>query len=1104
MEPFTYDIEVVGSCNLRCPSCPVGNSPHSERRRGLMNLQLFERIVDKIVRETPVIGSIGLFNWAEPFLHPELASFIEIVKKRGIYCRLSSNFNVVRNLDDVLRAKPDALRVSLSGYYPQTYSQTHRRGNVNVVKSNLYKLRALMDDLNSTTCIEVLYHLYAHNLEEDYVRAKGLCEELGFTFHPVWAYLMPVEKYLQYYEQTLGEEDLRLVDLLAVRPEEARDISIRLRREDCYLRANQLAINVDGSVALCCGSYDDEYTIAPDFLTKTYAELQASKYANPLCARCVSHGIHVTLVYGGVEQWNLVATRRLQAQGKRLSFTSKNPPYVEVHFPSEAAVDGFYQDPTGTIPNEKQPEFVDKLASERPRPRLSLPALLRRASNRAPGKRILVIDPFMPIYDQASGSRRLFEMLRILAAAGHAITFIARNGQNQERYAVELQQLGIEVYATDADKMRQLGFTVDADPINLPRLLLETQYDVAILSFYEIAEQYLEDIRRISPGTRIFVDTVDVHFVREERQAKLYRDRALLLKAAETKRRELAIYRRADALIAVTEEDRKHLLAEMPNAVVLVVPNIHEIATEVPPWGDREGILFVGNFRHTPNADAVLYFCREVLPRVRAEIPDVSLTIVGNAPPPKVQALAGNGVVVTGYVPDTGPYLRSRRVSVAPLRFGAGLKGKIGEALAAGLPVVTTSVGAEGMSLPIDQELLSIADDPNAFAAAIAHVYKDEVLWRTCSERGRAFVETNYSPGVVANQVIKILSAAGRGREQQNVNAVALGRGETLEVDQPAHRFSLDTETRSVPEDRVATHWEDASNRMSGLTSIIVLTHNQWKHTEQCLKSIEQLTPEPHELILVDNASVDGTPDRLHAYASAHENVRIISNSTNRGFAAGNNQGLALARGEYVLLLNNDTIVTEGWLPRMLAVFERYPKVGVVGPMSNYVSGPQLVPNASYKNIDEMEAFAARWAVEHAGESVPCTRMVGFCLLARRAVVDQIGGLDEQFGSGNFEDDDFCIRAALAGYEARIAQDVFVHHTGGQTFKGAGIDYHQSMMHNWKLFKSKWGIPADTSLEEGYLIPVRSWTASHDYVPLPEVGLDDQANTVTSRQILTR
>lgn len=292
------------------------------------------------------------------------------------------------------------------------------------------------------------------------------------------------------------------------------------------------------------------------------------------------------------------------------------------------------------------------------------------------------------------------------------------------------------------------------------------------------------------------------------------------------------------------------------------------------------------------------------------------------------------------------------------------------------------------------------------------------------------------------------------------------------------------TTTHFRPKDKPAGH---------KLASIIILTHNGLEHTEKCLASIDALTPEPHELIIVDNASTDGTLDFLRDYMASHANVRVIANLANRGFAAGNNQGLVLARGDYVLLLNNDTIVTQGWLRRMVAVLERHPEVGIIGPMSNYVSGPQLVRDASYTTPEELARFSARWAAAHAGQSVPITRVVGFCLLARKQVIERIGGLDEQFGSGNFEDDDFCIRAAQVGYAARIAQDVFIHHTGSQTFKAAGIDYRESLLRNWGLFKTKWGIPADSPYEQGYHVPLQPPPGLRLHVPLPDLSTDHHA-----------
>jgi len=281
-----------------------------------------------------------------------------------------------------------------------------------------------------------------------------------------------------------------------------------------------------------------------------------------------------------------------------------------------------------------------------------------------------------------------------------------------------------------------------------------------------------------------------------------------------------------------------------------------------------------------------------------------------------------------------------------------------------------------------------------------------------------------------------------------------------------------------------------ASSPVQGLTSIIILAFNGLEHTIDCLKSLNAYTPETHEIIVVDNGSTDGTVDYLRRYSVKHENIRVIANSSNKGFAAGNNQGLSIARGEYLVLLNNDTMVTSGWLKGMFKLFKQHPDVGIVGPMSNYAMEPQLVPDAKYQSIPQMEAFAAKWSADHAGQSLPVKRVVGFCLMTTRRVTDLIGGLDERFGSGNFEDDDLCCRAALAGFQARIARDVFIHHTGSQTFKIAGIDYSQSLDRNWELFKAKWGIAADVPYEKGYRFPSQIPQGSDLSIPLPDVDAD--------------
>ncbi|RLS54825.1 MAG: glycosyltransferase [Planctomycetota bacterium] len=249
------------------------------------------------------------------------------------------------------------------------------------------------------------------------------------------------------------------------------------------------------------------------------------------------------------------------------------------------------------------------------------------------------------------------------------------------------------------------------------------------------------------------------------------------------------------------------------------------------------------------------------------------------------------------------------------------------------------------------------------------------------------------------------------------------------------------------------------------LTSIIIVTYNQLDYTRQCIDSIRMRTDEPYELIFVDNGSTDGTPEYLESLAGA----RVIRNSTNRGFPAAVNQGLEIATGQQILLLNNDVIVTTGWLRRLLETLHADSRTGMVGPVSNNVSGPQQVP-VSYRQLADLDGEA--WDRHSRQTTSPETyweaeRLVGFCLLLKREVVDAIGRMDERFGVGNFEDDDFVRRARLAGFRAVIAHNAFVHHFGSVSFRGAGLDLAKLLTENQRLYSEKWrqeAAPSEKSL----------------------------------------
>lgn len=258
---------------------------------------------------------------------------------------------------------------------------------------------------------------------------------------------------------------------------------------------------------------------------------------------------------------------------------------------------------------------------------------------------------------------------------------------------------------------------------------------------------------------------------------------------------------------------------------------------------------------------------------------------------------------------------------------------------------------------------------------------------------------------------------------------------------------------------------------VQGLVSIVILTFNQLEYTKECVKSIKRHTPQPHEIVFVDNGSTDGTVQWLRQHVPDGGEHIIIENGRNLGFAKGCNQGIEASSGEYVLLLNNDVVVTENWLAGLLDCLKHAPDAGIVGPMTNNISGPQKAVDAGYGSLDRLEEYACAFRDKYSNRRIPLRRIVGFCMLFRRTLVEKIGLLDERFGSGNFEDDDYCLRAALEGFKNYVAGDVFIHHHGSVSFVGNKIDYGSAMAKNRDLFSSKWGrIDAEGPLGDKILV----------------------------------
>ena len=343
MKPnWHYLVEIAGCCNLSCPSCPNGNSHGANRTKGLMGLELFKKTIDKISREPVTVEYISLYNWGEPLLNPQVAAMIEYVNSFRYRCTISSNLNHQAGLEGVIRANPFQFRISLSGFSAPVYSRTHTPGNIEKVKEGLLLVRRLLDATHSPTIVEVCYHKYIDNTEEELQSIKALCDNLGFRFVPTWAYFMPLEKSLYCCDErrdrehfpdkafSLSREDQRLIDLLAIHPRELKAIHLPFKDSECTLRSSQTAINFDGSVSLCCGVWDDAYKIAEDFCGISHDALQQRKYASPFCALCRDNAQHMVAVNYNVKQIDEIAQANVMKHIHRKKPMKTDAPAISI------------------------------------------------------------------------------------------------------------------------------------------------------------------------------------------------------------------------------------------------------------------------------------------------------------------------------------------------------------------------------------------------------------------------------------------------------------------------------------------------------------------------------------------------------------------------------------------------------------------------------------------------------------------------------------------------------------------------------------------------------------------------------------------------------
>ncbi len=371
-------------------------------------------------------------------------------------------------------------------------------------------------------------------------------------------------------------------------------------------------------------------------------------------------------------------------------------------------------------------------------------------------KNVLIIDEIIPEFNKDSGSRRLTEIIKLLLKNKVSVFLVADLKQYKYKsdYIQKFKDLGVNVYQPSIDSKGDLvtieGFIKQMAP----------KMDVAWLHRPLIFDKYQALVKKANPKVKLVFDMVDFHYIRLLREYELNKDEALKAEAEKFLKIELQNCKNADVVIAISTTD-KVLLKQHFNTdeKVVLISNIHQYidkSEDFNSFENRKDLLFVGSFRHDPNTDAVKYLKQDVMPIVWQTLPEVTVNIIGSYITDDIKDLASSNFKLLGFVDDLNVVINNSKLFVAPLRFGAGIKGKIGQSLEHSLPLVTTDVGAEGFDFG-NQKQIMIANNTEAIAQKVINLYTNKVLWDEASNSCKTILEP-FSLKVTENQLLQIIN----------------------------------------------------------------------------------------------------------------------------------------------------------------------------------------------------------------------------------------------------------------------------------------------------------------------------------------------------------
>ena len=605
----------------------------------------------------------------------------------------------------------------------------------------------------------------------------------------------------------------------------------------------------------------------------------------------------------------------------------------------------------------------------------------------APPRRmqVLFVSPNLPDHDASSGGKRATEMLRLLAEKYDA--YIYSPGEGEDKYVRKLISVGVTILGVER---------VDQIPQVLPHV------DTIIFAWYYVFYS-CEELVDLYPNAKIIADSVDVHWIREERS--LGERQGLTAEAVmSNKKREIAVYKKADIIWTVTEPDKKAVLKEIPDADIRVVSNIHSIEKSHFVPAREKAILFFGGYQHYPNIKAVRTLATKIFPKIRAAVPNTKLLIAGSKAPDEIKQLGElTGVEYIGFVEDSDVsdlYDRAA-LTIVPLFSGAGIKGKICEAIAHRLPVITNQVGNEGIGLEHESEAL-LAEEPQEMANFAIGLLKNEYPLELMTSKAQHRLMPIVGPSAVKASMVRSISPG---------------------------------------------------------IAVCIVTWNRKELLQLCLESILKNTEYPNFKVLVhSNACTDDTRRYLQEVSRQENRIEPILSDKNEVFVLPNNNMMQLYPEYDVVLLNNDTTVAPGWLTALYRAAYLSSDIGVAGSKVLYPDGTlqefgsELYEDGTGRNIGKGDSPD--------NEKYQLPKYVGYvsgcAMYIKRSTIERIGVFDERFHPCYCEDSDYCYSAWQQGLKTIVTPHSIVYHHEGATSgtdTSSGLKAYQGI--NMKKFLTK-------------------------------------------------